>query len=140
MILFDLHCGEQHRFEAWFRSGSSYDELQAAGAIACPECGSTDISKAPMALHIATSADDQRKRLRATHEERTLRDALETLQTHVERSCDYVGDAFAEEARRIHYGETQARNIYGEASEGEARKLKTEGIEFHRIPWLPPRD
>ena len=62
------------------------------------------------------------------------------LRAHVEKNCDYVGPAFAEEARKIHYGETEKRNIYGEASSEEAESLKDEGVEFGRIPWLPRED
>ena len=63
--------------------------------------------------------------------------ALADLRDAVETNCDYVGDQFAEEARKIHYEETDKRNIYGEASETEAEALKEEGVEFNRIPWLP---
>jgi hypothetical protein len=62
------------------------------------------------------------------------------LRAHVEKNCDYVGPSFAEEARKIHYGETEKRNIYGEASSKEAESLKDEGVEFGRIPWLPRED
>ena len=57
------------------------------------------------------------------------------MREHVEANCDYVGPEFAEEARRIHYGETEKRGIYGEATDGEANELSDEGIEYHRVPW-----
>ena len=63
--------------------------------------------------------------------------ALVDLREAVETSCDYVGDQFAEEARRIHYKATETRNIYGEATDSDAEALKEEGIEVNRIPWLP---
>ena len=69
-----------------------------------------------------------------------LRKALQELRRHVETHCDYVGERFAEEARRIHYGERDPRGIYGEASADDAKDLADEGIEVSRIPWLPPTD
>jgi len=63
------------------------------------------------------------------------REMLDALRQHVEANCDYVGPNFAEEARKIHYGETRKRSIYGEASEEEAGALADEGIEVHSIPW-----
>jgi len=66
-----------------------------------------------------------------------LRRMLRELREHVERNCDYVGGEFAEEARRIHYGESDARGIYGETSDDEAKALEDEGIDVARVPWLP---
>jgi hypothetical protein len=66
--------------------------------------------------------------------------ALRELRRHIEANCDYVGDQFPAEARRIHYGESERRNIYGEATDEEARALDDEGIEFRRIPWVPRHD
>ena len=69
-----------------------------------------------------------------------MRAALIELRRQVETNCDYVGERFAEEARKIHYGEADAHAIYGEASAEEARDLVDEGISLGRIPWLPPGD
>jgi hypothetical protein len=65
-----------------------------------------------------------------------MRELVE-LRRKVEEKCDYVGDRFAEEARRIHYGEIEKRDIYGEATETETTELKEEGIVVERIPWVP---
>jgi hypothetical protein len=65
---------------------------------------------------------------------------LSELRVQIEKTCDYVGKRFPEEARKMHYGESPKRSIYGEASDGEARQLADEGIEFSRIPWTPRRD
>ena len=65
---------------------------------------------------------------------------LTELRGQIEKNCDYVGKRFPEEARKIHYGEAPKRNIYGEASDGEAKALADEGIEFSRIPWAQRRD
>ncbi|WP_198378542.1 DUF1178 family protein, partial [Neoroseomonas rubea] len=69
-----------------------------------------------------------------------LRAMLQRLRAEVEKSCDYVGPDFAEEARRMHRGETDRRGIFGEASDAEAEALRDEGIEVSRIPWVPPSD
>jgi hypothetical protein len=65
------------------------------------------------------------------------RAVLEEMRRHIESNCDYVGKDFAEEARKIHYGETDPRGIYGETSDTEAKALEDEGIEVARVPWLP---
>lgn len=151
MILFELKCTADHRFEAWFRDGAAYDAQAAAGTIACPVCGDTGVTKAPMAPRIVKS------RSRPAPEksepgapqggggtEKAPQDVqgevmrqLAELRRAVETNCDYVGDRFAEEARRIHYGETDPRGIYGEATPGDVAELKEEGVTIRRIPWLP---
>ena len=65
---------------------------------------------------------------------------LTEVRRSVEKNCDYVGDRFAEEARRIHYGESDPRGIYGEASDDEVAEIHEEGVTFHRIPWIPRTD
>ncbi|MCA3276407.1 MAG: DUF1178 family protein [Roseomonas sp.] len=69
-----------------------------------------------------------------------LRAMLRHMRTEIEKNCDYVGSDFAEEARKIHHGEVEARGIFGEATEDEAEALREEGIEIARIPWVPPSD
>jgi hypothetical protein len=65
---------------------------------------------------------------------------LRQLRQEVEKNCDYVGKDFAEEARKIHHGEAEARGIFGEASDADAEALREEGIDIARIPWVPPSD
>ncbi len=166
MILFVLKCTADHRFEAWFRNGEAYEAQAAAHSISCPVCGDTRIGKAPMAPRIskglgkmdAAPAEPAPEEAPATHamtpapaaghalglsDEARQRVAAEMmrhlteLRRTVEENCDYVGDRFAEEARRIHYGETDPRGIYGEASASDVEELHEEGVTFHRIPWLP---
>lgn len=135
MILFDLQCAKGHGFEAWFRNGEAYEAQAAANEIACPICGDADIRKAPMAPRIAKtrSGKDEEKRRQVAEVMRELTD----LRRKVEENCDYVGDRFAEEARKIHYGEVEHRDIYGEATTEEATQLSEEGVTFSRIPWVP---
>jgi len=126
MIVYDLRCRKGHGFEAWFRDSAAYDEQAAAGKVSCPTCGSRRIEKAPMAPRVAKGRPDA--------EVAILRAARE-VRRKVEENCDYVGPDFAEEARKIHYGETDPRGIYGETSDDEARSLRDEGVEFNRVIW-----
>jgi hypothetical protein len=161
MILFDLKCGKGHVFEAWFRDGATADKQLSGRKVSCPDCGSAKVAKAPMAPRIGkgrSSAAGDGAEAKSEPPQDTaapagavmtkemaskaaqLRKELTELRAKVEANCDYVGGRFAEEARKIHYGETEARGIYGETSDHEARELVDEGIEFSRIPWLPQRD
>jgi len=144
MILFDLKCGKGHVFEAWFRDGSSADRQMAGRKVACPECGNSKVAKAPMAPRIASKQKSDATPPAPSKEmvamSNKLRKELGELRAKVEANCDYVGEKFAEEARKIHYGETDPRSIYGETSKEEAHALADEGVEFARIPWLPRHD
>ena len=141
MILFQLQCADAHRFEAWFRDGAAFDAQSANGKIDCPFCGATQVTKAPMAPHLGKRRSrNESAEKRAQEVAKQILKAVGRLRHHVERNCDYVGGNFAEEARRIHYGESEERGIYGETSDSEAVDLEDEGIEFQRIPWLPRRD
>jgi len=138
MILFDLKCANDHVFEAWFKDSETF-ELQVEGAeIVCPICGDSGIEKALMAPRIGKSDREVSTKV-AEHAKRYAAFASE-LRRQVEDNCDYVGPKFSEEARKIHYGEAEARGIYGEASDDDAAALDEEGIEVQRIPWAPRED
>jgi len=139
MILYDLKCAKGHVFEAWFRDSGTYERQEKAGRLECPDCGSRKVARAPMAPSIVGPKERARPPADAEAAAKA-RELLQQLRQEVERNCDYVGDGFAEEARRIHYGETDPRGIYGEASDDEARELVEEGIPFGRVPWLPRTD
>jgi len=134
MILFTLRCAQSHEFEAWFRDGDGFEAQQKAGEIACPECGDSSVEKAVMAPRLT------RSRQVPALSPAQFRAALIEMRRQVETNCDYVGNRFAEEARRIHYGEIDAHGIYGEATDEESRELNDEGIKFGRIPWVPTTD
>jgi hypothetical protein len=136
MILFALRCTHGHEFEGWFRDGSGFEAQQNAAEIACPHCGNTSVEKAVMAPRLARSRPDVPSAVAPIE----MRKALTELRRQIEIHCDYVGGRFAEEARRIHYGETNPRGIYGEASREESRALADEGINFGQIPWVPYSD
>jgi hypothetical protein len=135
MIKFELRCADGHGFEGWFRDGATYDAQAAGHEVACPVCGSTDVSKALMAPRIAKGGPSPEE-IRAAKAQ--VVEKLREMRKEIEANAEYVGPSFAEEARRIHYGETETKAIYGEASDTEAEALRDEGIDFARIPWLPP--
>ena len=124
MIRYELRCRNDHSFEGWFQSSAAYDEQRKLRKVTCPVCGSAKVEKQIMAPNVGKkSGQSQAEELRAK------------LQRHIEDNCEYVGERFPEEARRIHYGETDPRGIYGEASDQEAGELAEEGVRFARLPW-----
>lgn len=144
MIVFDLRCSNDHEFESWFQSSDAYDSLVKARKVACPVCGVTRVAKALMAPAVngARKRGDSVKAVAspAAQQMGQYMQALRELRTEVEKNCDYVGEKFPEEARKMHYGEAETRNIYGEASESDAEALREEGIEFQRVPWATDHD
>jgi hypothetical protein len=135
MIVFTVRCARSHEFEGWFRDGEAFETQRQAREILCPQCGDTEVEKAVMAPRLGRS--------RATStavSPAQMRAALTELRRQVETNCDYVGPRFAEEARRIHYGEADPRGIYGEATSEESRELADEGIKVGRVPWITPTD
>jgi hypothetical protein len=134
MILFDLRCKDGHAFEAWFRDSAAYENQIAAGDLACPVCGSAEVSKALMAPAVSS-----RPKVDPAQAAETMR-LWRRVQNHIEKNFDHVGPRFAEEARKMHHGETAKRSIYGEATEAEAKELRDEGIDVNQIPWLPRHD
>ena len=135
MILFTLRCAGGHEFEGWFRDGETFEAQQKTHEVACPDCGSTEVEKAVMAPNIARS-----RPAGPPISPMQMRAALVELRRQVETNCDYVGERFAEEARKIHYGEADPHGIYGEATSEESHELAEEGIRFGRIPWIPTTD
>ena len=141
MIHFQLKCSRDHEFEAWFRSSASFDEQCKRGDVDCPVCGDTSVSKALMAPNISTSekpsGEVAEKRAREVAEQ--ILNAAGKLREVIEENSEYVGDDFADEARAIHYGEAEERDIYGKTTDKEADELDDEGIEFTRLPIRPRR-
>jgi hypothetical protein len=147
MIKYALVCEQKHTFDSWFASSAAYDKQAKRGLVNCPTCGSSKVEKAIMAPRLAGT----RKRKRAaepaaaapspvamlTPQEQELRTKLKELRDTITQNADYVGQKFPEEARKMHYGETEHRSIYGEASLEAAKELSEEGIEVHPLPTLP---
>ena len=138
MIRYTLRCDRDHEFETWFRSSADYDRAALAAENVCPVCGSTAIAKALMAPAVSGTRKTGKMTLAAPDpKSQAMREALKEFRKRVTENADYVGDRFAEEARKIHYEETEPRGIYGEATPDEARDLFEEGIGFQPLPPLP---
>jgi hypothetical protein len=156
MIRYALNCDHGHEFESWFQNSAAYDKQVKRSLVSCPICGSAKVEKAIMAPRLANAeaaAPEPPAQLPAPQApaapqakapvammsppERELRQKLKEIRDHITKNARYVGARFPEEARKIHYGETEHRSIYGEASLDEAKELHDEGIEFHPIPVLP---
>lgn len=137
MIQYSLSCENDHKFEAWFKSASAYDEQAARGVVSCPICASVSVTKALMAPAIARK-QNQKVALSAGHPEQVeLHKKLKALREKIVAETDYVGDKFATEARKIHDNEIESRAIYGEATSDEVAGLVEDGIDFMPLPNLP---
>ncbi|MCB1476910.1 MAG: DUF1178 family protein [Rhodobiaceae bacterium] len=143
MIRYQLSCSNTHAFEGWFASADAFDKQKAAGLLECPECGTTEVEKALMAPSVSTSRSKERRQSVATVSQpadprrQELLDTMRKLKSVVTENADYVGDRFAEEARKIHFGERDARGIYGEATGEEVKSLLDDGVEILPLPDLP---
>jgi hypothetical protein len=153
MIRYALQCEHGHAFESWFQNSAAYDKQAKRGLVTCPICNSGKVEKAIMAPRLArTEANEPAAEATpaaappapprtpvamVSPQERELRKRLKELRDHVVKNATYVGPRFAEEARKMHYGEIEHRSIYGEASAEEARELHDEGIEFQPLPIMP---
>ena len=161
MIRYALRCEKDHEFEGWFRSGADYDKLANAKGVSCTVCGSSKVEKAIMAPSIGRAGKDKGARaapappapapdgaaasavpsdkvqFAADPRQRAMIEAMRELRRKITENADYVGDRFAEEARKIHYQEAEPRGIYGEATREEAEQLAEEGVEFAPMPPVP---
>lgn len=134
MIKYRLLCDQEHEFDGWFADSAAFDAQQQQGLLACALCGSKKISKAIMAPAVPKKGNQQKD------EAQKIRHMMQKVSSHVEENFDYVGADFAEEARKIHYGERAARDIYGETSLDDAKDLLEEGVPVAPLPGLPPKE
>ncbi|WP_299753227.1 DUF1178 family protein [Devosia sp.] len=137
MIQYSLHCANAHDFDAWFKNAAAFDEQQARGIVQCPVCASNAVNKALMAPAVARSGSEKMSLSSGHPDVAKFRELLRAYRQKVTSEADYVGDKFAEEARKIHFEEVEARGIYGEATRDEVIALAEEGIEFAPLPDLP---
>jgi hypothetical protein len=138
MIVYDLKCDAGHLFEAWFRDSAAYDKLHAQHKVTCADCGSTKVERQLCAPAINTRGEAPPRD--APEHVRKAMTMLRELRAEVEKTSEYVGERFPDEARAIHHGDAERRNIYGEATREEAEALSDEGIEVAAIPWVPKSD
>jgi hypothetical protein len=156
MILYRLRCSKGHEFDSWFKDSKYYERQEKKSLIGCAVCGDSKVARAIMSPRIGKkgkaaevetpaapppaptpSPEQQQMAALARKMPKELREALLQVRAEVEKNCEPVGDRFAEEARKIHYGESNKRGIYGETTDEEAEALAEEGIEFGRLPWIP---
>ncbi|WP_170473567.1 DUF1178 family protein [Ruegeria arenilitoris] len=146
MIQYALKCNSGHSFDSWFQSAEAFDKLASAGMVSCVVCGSTRVEKAIMtprvrparqAVQVADKTD-----VNSVDEATAKPDvesALTELRRKVEENSDYVGKAFASEARKMHLGDAPERAIYGEAKPEEAKALIEDGVPIAPLPFVPTR-
>jgi hypothetical protein len=166
MILFDIKCSDGHIFEAWFQNNEAYEQQIDNDLVECPLCGCTKTSKSLMSPNISAkgeiireayqseqdsedhkvtvsahsnsskevSSDDVKRALDHMH------NTMSKFRRQVEKSCEYVGDDFADEARKIHAGESEKRGIYGETTISQTEELLEEGIDILPVPGLNKLD
>ena len=137
MIRFSLSCDHDHEFEAWFRSNDDFDRQKKRGLVDCPTCGSNKVQKALMAPAVSTGRKREKIALAMNDMQKKAMAEMKALSEKIRENADYVGDKFAEEARKIHFGETEQRGIYGEATLEEAKSLAEDGVGFMPIPVFP---
>jgi hypothetical protein len=166
MILYRLRCSKGHEFDSWFKDSKTYERQEKKSLVGCAVCGDAKVTRAMMAPRLGTKGNKKKagvpaevattpqsapspapspEQVQAQQQmaaltkkmPKELREALMKVRAEVEKNCEHVGDKFAEEARKIHYGESDKRGIYGETTDEEAEALAEEGIEFGRLPWIP---
>lgn len=132
MIRYDLICADGHEFEAWFRDSAAFDDDKAKRRLECPVCATRKVDKAIMAPRITKKSNQQ-----GSDMEKFMK-LVQKVEAHVSENFDYVGDDFANEARAMHYGDAEQRDIYGEATMEDAADLIEEGIEVLPLPAVAP--
>lgn len=166
MIRYALACDDGHEFESWFPSSASYDAQAAGGFVSCPVCGSAKVEKRMMAPSLGRrgaldkGASDKEAQIREpaftpseaapalpapapqpmalmSERDMAIRAMMRAVREHVTKTADYVGPTFADEARKMHYGDIEHRSIYGESTPDDTRALIEEGIEIHPLPTMP---
>lgn len=137
MIRYALACEAAHEFEGWFGSSEAFDDQLARGLVACPVCDSKAVAKQIMAPNLAgtkKNTPDLTAPMRSM-----VMEAMGQVRRHVEENFDYVGDAFAGEARAIHEGRSENRGIYGEATPAEVKALTEDGVRIAPLPPAAPK-
>ena len=141
MISFNLTCSKGHEFDGWFPNSDQFEEQIKKKQVSCPYCGDNVVAKSIMAPAVAAKSKSKSKSKSKDKgsdklEPKEMRKMLTQVREHVEKNFDDVGDQFPEEARSIYYGESEARDIYGNATDTEAEQLAEEGVPVGRLPWV----
>ncbi|WP_150428885.1 DUF1178 family protein [Dechloromonas sp. CZR5] len=150
MIIYDLSCDNDHKFEGWFRSSDDFEQQLHAHQIICPQCDSEVVRRIPSAVAISSNAGNQRE-LAASPAGTSGSTALmpvgiqamalyRQLVDAIVANSEDVGQSFAEEARKIYYSEAPERPIRGQASADECEELRNEGIQILSLPAVKEED
>lgn len=137
MISYSLTCEHEHKFDAWFASAAAFEAQQQRGIVTCPICDTTKVHKALMAPAVARSGSEKVALSIGHPQHAQLQAAMRALREKVTSEADYVGEKFAEEARKIHFKDVEPRGIYGEATREEVAALVEDGVEFMPLPSVP---
>jgi len=148
MIIFDLICEHEHRFEGWFRDTTTFDKQLAARMVSCPQCESTVVRKVPSAVAIGSKASKPPAESSSTPVAATsgpvtpshILSLYKQLSAALTAISEDVGSDFAEEARKMHYCEVPERAIRGQTTEEEYEELREEGITVVRLPFIREDD
>jgi len=135
MKVLNLQCTHGHGFEGWFASEDAFQDQLQRGLVECPLCGETEVRKMLSAprLNLGAASPEPRQEV-VTAPDAALQAAWMKMARHVMANTEDVGERFAEEARRIHYGESEERGIRGQATRGETEALIEEGIGVLPLP------
>ena len=131
MISYSLRCHKGHEFDGWFRDSAAFDQQSERGQLNCPSCNSARVEKAIMAPAVNGTKKSARSK---AGDAKQMRQFATGLRKYIQEHAEYVGPNFAEEARKIHYGETPDRHIYGEATPKQAQELVEEGVDVAPLP------
>ncbi len=138
MIRYELSCDNGHAFEGWFGSADDFDRQQKMALVSCPTCGSAHVAKRLMAPSVSTARKkQQRQDLAVQTGQREMMTKLREIVSTIRANSEDVGERFPEEARKIHYGETEQRGLIGRATAEEVRDLLEEGVDVAPLPVLP---
>tara|TARA_B110000444_G_C18635537_1_gene498927 strand:- start:218 stop:643 length:426 start_codon:yes stop_codon:yes gene_type:complete len=140
MILFDLDCENKHQFEAWFPSSAKYSDQRKKKLINCPYCNSNNVKKALMAPNLNVVSKIKDRKIPTLKNRKSLETNIKKLKKLIEKNTEDVGKNFAEEARKMHYGEKATKSIRGETTKKEVKELIEEGISCVSMPWFPRED
>jgi len=132
MIIYDLQCAHEHRFEGWFEDKQQYETQQQNGQISCPLCGDTSVSRIPSAFAIKAAHKKEAAAIDPAELTRRVAD-------FVEKNFDDVGSNFTREALKMHYGVIEPRNIRGVSTDQEEKLLEKEGVEYYKVPLPAPQ-
>jgi hypothetical protein len=133
VIIYDLKCDKQHKFEGWFKDLAAFEQQKADKLITCPLCGSSDVVILPSTIAVMGKSREWKERKPDTADLSPMK-MMEMVHDYVSKNFDDVGDRFAEVALKIHRGEESKRNIRGVTTEREEDTLREEGVQFVKIP------